>query len=166
MPHTGRCSVAGFKKEVLFLSEALNNQWAMTLKSIQYEEDDKTETLLNTEISYYIDKNGERVIRYEESETTGMEGSELQLRISPDDMISIIRTGTYQTHLVIQNGKKHFCHYETPFGDFVVGVSARYVRNRLTEEGGTLRLRYTVDANSTLLSDNEIWIEVKKYESE
>ncbi len=148
------------------MNQESQNHWAMTLKSIQYEEDEKTETVLNTEILYYIDKNGERVITYEETETTGMEGSELQLRISPDDRISIIRTGTYQTHLVVQPGVKHFCHYETPFGDFAVGVSARYVRNRLTDAGGTMRLRYTVDANSTLLSDNEIWIEIKKYGSD
>lgn len=147
------------------MNEDLKNQWSMTLKSIQYDEKEKTETTLNTEILYYIDKNGERVISYEESETTGMEGSDMQLRISPDNMISIIRTGTYQTHLVVQPGRKHFCHYETPFGDFAVGVSARFVRNKLTDEGGSLRLRYTVDANSTLLSDNEIWIDVKKYRS-
>ena len=147
------------------MNEELKNQWAMTLKSIQYDENEKTETTLNTEILYYIDKNGERVISYEESETTGMEGSDMQLRISPDNMISIIRTGTYQTHLVVQTGRKHFCHYETPFGYFAVGVSARFVRNRLTDEGGSLRLRYTVDANSTLLSDNEIWIDIKKYGS-
>ncbi len=145
------------------MPEEITSQWAMTLKSIQYDEDEKTETVLNTEILYYIDTNGERVISYQESETTGMEGSEMQLRISPDNMVSIIRTGTYQTHLFVQVGKKHFCHYETPHGDFAVGVFARYVKNRLTDEGGTLRLRYTVDANSTLLSDNEIWIEVKKY---
>ncbi len=148
------------------MSKEFKNQWAMTLKSIQYEEDDKTETVLNTEILYYTDKNGERVISYEESETTGMEGSVMQLRVSPENMISIIRTGTYQTHLVVQPGRKHFCHYETPFGDFAVGVSARYVRNRLTDEGGSMRLRYTVDANSTLLSDNEIWIDIKKYRSD
>ena len=147
------------------MNEDLKNQWSMTLKSIQYDENEKTETTLNTEILYYIDKNGERVISYQESETTGMEGSDMQLRISPDNMISIIRTGTYQTHLVVQKGRKHFCHYETPFGDFAVGVSARFVNNRLTDEGGSLRLRYTVDANSTLLSDNEIWIDVKKYRS-
>ncbi|MBE6875718.1 MAG: DUF1934 domain-containing protein [Ruminococcus sp.] len=147
------------------MNEELKNQWAMTLKSIQYDENEKTETTLNTEILYYIDKNGERVISYEESETTGMEGSDMQLRISPDNMISIIRTGTYQTHLVVQPGRKHFCHYETPFGDFAVGISARFVRNKLTDEGGSLRLRYTVDANSTLLSDNEIWIDIKKYRS-
>ena len=147
------------------MNEELKNQWAMTLKSIQYDENEKTETTLNTEILYYTDENGERVIAYEESETTGMEGSDMQLRISPDNMVSIIRTGNYQTHLVVQKGRKHFCHYETPFGDFAVGVSARFVNNRLTDEGGSLRLRYTVDANSTLLSDNEIWIDVKKYRS-
>ena len=146
------------------MSEITKKQWSMTLTSIQFEDDERTETTLNTEILYYIDEeNGERVIAYEESETTGMAGSEMQLRISPENRISIIRTGKYQTHLVVQPGKKHFCQYDTPFGDFTVGVSARFVRNQLTDEGGKLKMRYTVDANSTLLSDNELLIEVKKY---
>lgn len=147
------------------MREEVNQQWAMTLKSVQYDGEEKIETLLNTEILYYIDKNGERVIDYEESETTGMEGSHMQLRISPDNLVSIFRTGTYYTNLFVQVGRKHFCRYETPFGDFMVGISARYVRNRLTDEGGTLELRYTVDANSTLISDNEVFIDVKKYGS-
>lgn len=137
-------------------------QWIMTLTSIQREEKDTSESTLDTEIEYYTSPEGERIIRYEESETTGMEGSDMQLRIARDGMISIIRTGTFQTHLVVQKGKKHFCHYETPFGEFAVGVSAKWVRNELTDEGGKLALRYTVDANSTLLSDNEIRIDVKK----
>lgn len=134
----------------------------MTLTSIQREEKDTSESTLDTEIQYYTNEDGERVIAYEESETTGMEGSDMQLRIAKDGMISIVRTGTYQTHLVVQKGKKHFCHYETPLGEFAVGVSAKWVRNELTDEGGKLALRYTVDANSTLLSDNEIRIEIKK----
>ncbi len=134
----------------------------MTLKSIQREEKDTSESTLDTEIQYYTNEDGERVIAYEESETTGMEGSNMQLRIAKDGMISIVRTGTYQTHLVVQKGKKHFCHYETPFGEFAVGVSAKWVRNELSDQGGKLALRYTVDANSTLLSDNEIQINIKK----
>ena len=134
----------------------------MTLTSIQREEKDTSESTLDTEIQYNTNEDGERVIAYEESETTGMEGSDMQLRIAKDGMISIVRTGTYQTHLVVQKGKKHFCHYETPLGEFAVGVSAKWVRNELTDEGGKLALRYTVDANSTLLSDNEIRIEIKK----
>ena len=140
----------------------MKEQWIMTLKSIQRDENDTSESTLDTEIEYTKNADGERVIRYAESETTGMEGSDMQLRIAKDGMISIIRTGTYQTHLVVQKGKKHFCHYETPFGEFAVGVSAKWVRNELTDEGGKLALRYTVDANSTLLSDNEIRIDVKK----
>ena len=140
----------------------MKEQWIMTLTSIQREEHDLSESTLDTEIEYYTNQDGERVIAYEESETTGMEGSNMQLRIAKDGMISIVRTGTFQTHLVVQKGKKHFCHYETPFGEFAVGVSARWVRNELTDEGGKLALRYTVDANSTLLSDNEIRINVRK----
>ena len=140
----------------------MKEQWIMTLTSIQREEKDTSESTLDTEIQYYTNEDGERVIAYEESETTGMEGSDMQLRIAKDGMISIVRTGTYQTHLVVQKGKKHFCHYETPLGEFAVGVSAKWVRNELTDEGGKLALRYTVDANSTLLSDNEIRIDIKK----
>jgi len=140
----------------------LKEQWIMTLTSIQREERDLSESTLDTEIEYYKNQDGERVIAYAESETTGMEGSNMQLRIAKDGMISIVRTGTFQTHLVVQKGKKHFCHYETPFGEFAVGVSAKWVRNELTDEGGKLALRYTVDANSTLLSDNEIRINVRK----
>ncbi|MCR4646535.1 MAG: DUF1934 domain-containing protein [Oscillospiraceae bacterium] len=140
----------------------MREQWIMTLKSIQRDGKESSESVLDTEIQYYLDQSGDRIIAYEESETTGMEGSNMMLRISPEDMVSIIRTGTYQTHLVVQKGKKHYCHYETPFGEFAVGVAAKWVRNRLTDDGGTLALRYTVDANSTLLSDNEIKIDVRK----
>ena len=134
----------------------------MTLRSIQRDGSESSESVLDTEIQYYLDQNGDRIIAYEESETTGMEGSSMMLRVSPEDMVSIIRTGTFQTHLVVQKGKKHFCHYETPFGEFAVGVAAKWVRNHLSDEGGSLALRYTVDANSTLLSDNEIRIDIKK----
>lgn len=134
----------------------------MTLKSIQREEDGNSESILDTEILYDQNPDGERIISYEESETTGMEGSNMQLRIAKDGMVSIVRTGSYQTHLVVQKGKKHFCHYETPFGEFAVGVAAKWIRNELTDEGGTLAMRYTVDANTTLLSDNEIHLTVRK----
>lgn len=140
----------------------MKEQWVMTLKSVQRDMEDTSESVLDTEVLYFTDGSGDRIITYDESETTGMEGSKMQLRISPEDMVSIVRTGTFQTHLVVQKGKKHFCHYETPFGEFAVGVSAKWIRNRLTDEGGSLKFRYTVDANSTLLSDNEIQIDVRK----
>ncbi len=144
----------------------MKEQWIMTLKSIQYDENEASESTLDTEIEYYKTPEGERIIAYEESEATGMEGSDMQLRIAKDGRVSIVRTGGYQTHLVVQKGKKHFCHYETPFGFFAVGVSAKWIRNELTDEGGKLAMRYTVDANTTLLSDNEIRIDVRKMKNQ
>ena len=136
--------------------------WILTLKSIQRDQDEKSTSELITEARYHMDENGDRVISYDESETTGMEGSRMELRISPDNMVSVIRTGTFQTHLVVRPGRKHFCHYETPFGEIPVGVAARWVRAALTDEGGPLEMRYTVDTNSTLLSDNEIILDIRR----
>ncbi len=140
----------------------MKDVWILKLKSIQHDGAEKSESELITEARYGMDKNGDRVIAYEESETTGMEGSSMQLRISPENMVSVIRTGTFQTHLVVQSGRKHFCHYETPYGEIPVGIAAKWVRCALTDEGGHLEMRYTVDTNSTLLSDNEIILDIRK----
>lgn len=134
-------------------------QWVMTLTSIQQEADEITKSVLNTKIEYYTDDNGDRIIAYDESETE-LGNSAMELRVSPDDTISVSRTGDFQTNLVMQKRKKHFCYYETPFGDFPVGVSAQYIQNQLTDNGGTLEMHYTIDVNSTLLSANEIHIQV------
>ncbi len=140
----------------------MKKAWILKLISIQHEGEEITRTELMTEADYHTEPGGDRVISYEESETTGMEGSRMQLRISEDHMVSVIRTGTFQTHLVIQPGRKHFCHYETPFGEFAVGVSAKKLNVQFDDNGGRLEMRYTVDANSTLLSDNEIIAEIRR----
>ncbi len=143
----------------------MKEKWIMKLKSIQYEDDEESETLLDTEAEYFIDDNGERVISYEETEATGMEGSETEIHIAPDGTVSIIRTGFFQTHLIMKVGKKYFCNYETPFGEFTVGVSARWIHNHLTDDGGTLSMRYLADANTTLLSDSEVSVEIRRISS-
>lgn len=138
----------------------MKNAWLLKLISIQYSEKDKETTELVTEANYEKEENGDRVISYEESETTGMEGSRLQIRVGEDDLVSIIREGAFQMHLVVHPGRKHYCHYATPFGQFSVGVAAKYMKNELTDEGGRLELRYTVDSGVALLTDNEIIAEI------
>ncbi len=138
----------------------MNNAWLLKLVSIQYDGRDKESTELVTEATYERDENGDRVIAYEESETTGMEGSRLEIRVGEDDLVTIVRTGNFEMNLVVHPGRKHFCHYATPFGQFSVGVAAKYMKNGLTDEGGRLELRYTVDSGAALLSDNEIIAEI------
>ena len=64
------------------------------------------------------------------------------------------------SNLIVETGKKHHCHYGTPFGDFTVGIYAHTIENTLDATGGRLYLKYTVDINSSYISDNEIYLTI------
>jgi uncharacterized beta-barrel protein YwiB (DUF1934 family) len=100
-------------------------------------------------------------LSYNESEVTGFAGSKISLSVTGDNMVVMQRSGTAPSNLIIEKGKKHHCHYGTPFGDFMVGISADDVQCNLNEDGGDLYLKYTIDINSTLMSENEMFIDFK-----
>lgn len=102
--------------------------------------------------SYYID--------YDESEATGFEGSHVQLKIS-DDTVTMTRTGTAFSNLIFENGKRHYCHYGTEFGDCMVGISTTDMRREMNGSGGKLYVKYTIDVNAGLMLTNEITINVR-----
>lgn len=109
--------------------------------------------------SYFID--------YDESEATGYEGSHVQLRIGrEDETITMTRTGRAFSALVFENGKRHFCHYGTEYGDCMIGISTNELRNGITGDGGEIYVRYTIDVNSGLMLTNEITIHVKPHGNE
>lgn len=110
---------------------------------------------------------------YDEGELSGMEGSVTSIgydRTSPT-LISMMRSGPVSTAMVFEEGKRHFCVYDTPFSSFQVCVRATKVENRLLSDG-VLELEYlieihgaqaercemiiTVSENGTLFEENEI----------
>ena len=134
------------KKEVL-----------INLTSIQTVDKESTKTELIT--SGMLESiSGGYVITYDESEATGYEGSKTILTCRDDDWASVDRVGKANSSLILEKGIKHHCHYGTPFGDFTVGIYAHSIVNEMTESGGNLYLKYTVDINSSYISDNEILI--------
>ena len=101
-------------------------------------------------------------IDYDESEATGYDGSHVQLRIGrEDETITMTRTGKAFSALVFENGKRHYCHYGTEFGDCMIGISTTEMRNAMTGKGGEIYVRYTIDVNSGLMLTNEITINVR-----
>lgn len=102
--------------------------------------------------SYYID--------YDESEATGYAGSHVQLKID-DNVVTMTRTGKNLTALVFENGVRHYCHYGTDFGSCMVGISTSLLRQNLSSDGGEINLKYSIDVNAGLMTENEITIKVK-----
>ena len=123
------------------------------------EEEDVTE--LFTQGTFY-NKNGSFYIAYEESETTGFADSRTTLKIDPKGRITLFRNGAVRSHLIIVPGERNIGHYGMAEGDLMIGVSAKSVRSELTEHGGDLYFSYSLYVNSSLLSENEVFINIKE----
>lgn len=73
--------------------------------------------------------------------------------------------GAGSTRLVLENGKRHLCQYDTGYGNMMIGIFTSQLHSNLTDEGGKLEVRYTLDINSNLSSSNEILITIKEAEN-
>ena len=109
----------------------------------------------------YDYSSGSTEIRYEDSAATGFEGCKTVLRIEPSS-VTRKRTGASSSHMILEKGKKHICHYTTPYGDLPLGVYTEDIRDELNEKGGTLDLRYSLDLNANLFALNHLKITVRE----
>lgn len=126
----------------------------ISLTSIQWQDGEKNETELLTKASF--SQSGENyVISYEDTETTGFEGSVTTIKVNGSKSASIVREGTANSVLSLETGRKHYCQYGTPFGAMQIGVYTHLIKNSISKDG-KLYLKYTLDLNSSFLSDNEI----------
>lgn len=131
----------------------MKNNVMISLTSIQWQDGEKSKTELVTKAKRF--KSGRfDVISYEDTEATGFEGSVTTIK-ADDSTVCITREGTANSMLSLEVGKKHFCQYETPYGCLQLGVYTHNIDNTLTEDG-RLYLKYSLDLNTSHLSDNEI----------
>ncbi|MCL1823263.1 MAG: DUF1934 domain-containing protein [Oscillospiraceae bacterium] len=132
------------------------------IKSTQFADDEKDVTELFTFGRLKRGRGQNKYkITYDESEATGFDGT-VTLDVKGNDIVTMYRSGDAMSNLVIEKGKKHHCHYGTPFGDFMVGVTADEIRSELSDDGGKLYLKYTIDINSSYMSETEMHINIKE----
>ena len=78
-------------------------------------------------------------LSYEEP-AAEMEGCVTTLLIEDGGLVTMTRNGAYTTQMVMERGRRHVCHYATPFGDMLLGIFAKKVESSVTEDGGELLL--------------------------
>ena len=132
----------------------------ISLTSVQWQEDEKSETELLTK-ARHSKENGWDIISYEDTSATGFEGSVTTIRVDDSRNASITRVGTANSVLSLEIGRKHFCQYGTPYGNLQIGVYTHEIRNTIAKDG-KLYLKDTLDLNSSYLSDNEIIMTVQE----
>ncbi|HAE52466.1 MAG: DUF1934 domain-containing protein [Ruminococcus sp.] len=131
----------------------------ISLAIVQWQDGEKNETELLTRANV-IKQDKTDIISYEDTEATGFEGSVTTIQVEGSRCATITRKGTANSSLYLEMGKKNFCQYETPYGSMQIGVLARELRNTISKDG-KLYMKYTLDLNSSYLSDNEIIMTVK-----
>lgn len=124
----------------------------LILRSRQYDplqtEDaqDSEETYVeSTGIMYR--ENDTFILRYEESELTGMEGSVTHLcfPVADPETVTMLRDGEVRTNLVFSPGGRYVSAYETFAGSFEVTVVTQSVRNTVSYSGGDIEIVYTLE---------------------
>ena len=133
---------------------------SIKLVSRQSDGNSKEETELLSTGLYESTENGYR-ISYEESEATGFEGSVTTLETEGCRKVTMTRTGEVESNLVVEMGTKQHCVYGTPYGDFMIGITAKSIKSDLDDNGGKLFFHYVIDVNSSYIGDFEIAIEIK-----
>ena len=132
----------------------------ITLTTKQSDGDNSEQTEIITKGKYIKFKDG-YIISYDESEATGFEGSSTVLTVTKSQKIEIERTGTAQSQLIIEKANKHHCHYGTPYGTVMIGITASEINSQLKDNGGDLFFKYVIDINSNFMSDYEVNINVR-----
>lgn len=136
----------------------------ISITSIQWQDDEKSETELLTRAEVNFNKNSGTII-YEDTEATGFEGSVTTIKVKGNKEASVIRTGSANSFMSLEVGNRHYCQYGTPFGNMQIGIYTHTIENTLNENG-RLYLKYTLDMNASHLSDNELIINVQNTDNQ
>ena len=100
-------------------------------------------------------------LSYEESEVTGMEGTTTTFAVKKDH-VTLTRTGTVESEMVFEKGKKKISLYNMGFGALTIGVKARPLKNELGPDGGRLEISYGIEIEQQAQGLNSFIIDVRK----
>jgi len=133
----------------------------ISIKGVYASDDDRDVIELFT-LGQYYKRNGNYYISYEETEATGFEGSRTTLKVEREARVTMERKGAANSQLIVEQGVRHQCHYDTGLGDMMIGVLGSRIKSDLNDAGGNLVVKYSLDINSLLASENEMYINIRE----
>lgn len=108
----------------------------------------------------FYEKNGKFYILYEEMDDTHTALIKNTLKITPDESLEMIKNGSVTSHMIFEIGHTTNNAYQTPFGDFNLGVTANSMYMHIEEEHITIELNYSLDVNYEHMADCDLSIDI------
>ena len=132
----------------------------ISIRGRQELDDPETDIVTLVTAGRYYRRNGSYYVTYDETDLTGMTGTKTTLKVS-NGSVTVLRTGLYPSQLGFEEGKRHMSLYETGFGPLTVSVRTECIQNSLTDQGGSLNVRYAVEIDHAHAGVNNLCIDVR-----
>ena len=101
------------------------------------------------------------IIEYiENNEETGPE--ETTITVYNNNTVSIVRKGQFSSEMMVEKNVRHHTFYRTPYGELTMGIYGNQVDWSKDDNGGILKMRYSLDFNNGFVSDNTMIIYIEE----
>ena len=108
-------------------------------------------------------KDGEYYISYDEGQLfDNGDCVKTKIFIKSENTVLLQRSGSLQSKMLIEKGKRNTCFYSTPAGDLVIGIFGEVLNYKLTDKGGQINLKYTIDSDLRVISHNSVNISIRE----
>jgi uncharacterized beta-barrel protein YwiB (DUF1934 family) len=108
---------------------------------------------------YYLKNDKHYVTFYEVME--GFEGNTKNIVKISEDALEITKKGVTNVHMMFEKNKKNITSYNTPFGNLMIGILAKDINIKESEDSIEVHVDYTLDVNYEPLADCKITILLK-----
>lgn len=152
--------IAGREDRSWWEMETYDDNYEIQIQGKQIQDGEENKIHVNTTGSYT--KKGEtRYISYREYEEDNPSKTHISVIKVEPGIVTVIQADS-ATRLILEEGKRHLCLYNTEFGALTLGIFTSVMRSTLDDRGGSLNVKYTLDVDSHLTSSNEIDVLVKR----
>ncbi len=110
-------------------------------------------------------RDGRFLIAYEEKEEPNGVIKTL-VKAEGNQRVVMKRSGQIESNLTVEKGKRNRCFYAIPQGNLVLGIFGESIVNTLSDNGGRLKMSYTIDIENGLVSRNTVEISVKEVKND
>lgn len=108
----------------------------------------------------YFYKNGKHYILYEEVVEGEGHVTKNRLKVG-EDYMELTKKGVVSVHMVFEKDKKNLTHYYTPYGSLMIGIDAKSVDIKETENEIAIEVAYALELNQEHAADCNIKINIK-----
>lgn len=112
----------------------------------------------------YVKKDDVWNISYDESEATGMEGTQTRVSLFPNGRVVLSRTGSVEMELEFVKGDQRVEAKSTPYGPVRFSVLTHEVKGKMNEEGGAIELGYSLGFDNRHTISTKLQLQVTAQE--